>query len=285
MPNVTQATPNTALHMPARRVFFHLLRHGLSRACTARSVALAFVASIGCLFAPLAMAAEASVAVAANFLEPMKAIAAILEKTTGHRLTLSVGSSGKLYAQITNGAPYDIFFSADTERPALLEQAGVASEGMRWTYAKGKLVLWSADPQKIDPNGQVLKNLEAYRKIAYANPKTAPYGLAATQVLDNLGLTASTSSRLVQGESIGQTYSFIQTGNADIGFVAMSQVVRNGKLSQGSMWEIPPSLYAPIHQDAIVLKRGTHNDAALALMKLMQTPAIRDLIRSYGYGI
>jgi len=229
-------------------------------------------------------AAEAQVAVAANFAEPMKAVAAVLEKTTGHTLQITVGATGRLYAQIKNGAPFDVLLSADTRAPAQLETDGLAQPGSRFTYATGKLVLWSADAAKVDGQGAVLKT-GGFRKLAIANPKTAPYGAASMEVMDKLGLTAALSPKLVQGESIGQTYNFAYTGNAEIAFVAMSQVLEGGRLKGGSMWVVPQSLYAPIQQDAVLLKRAARNEAALALMKLLQSPNIKDLIRSYGYGI
>jgi molybdate transport system substrate-binding protein len=229
-------------------------------------------------------AAEAQVAVAANFAEPMKAVAAVLEKTTGHTLQITVGATGRLYAQIKNGAPFDVLLSADTRAPAQLETDGLAQPGSRFTYATGKLVLWSADAAKVDGQGAVLKT-GGFRKLAIANPKTAPYGAASMEVMDKLGLTAALTPKLVQGESIGQTYNFAYTGNAEIAFVAMSQALEGGRLKGGSMWVVPQSLYAPIQQDAVLLKRAARNEAALALMKLLQSPNIKDLIRSYGYGI
>jgi molybdate transport system substrate-binding protein len=229
-------------------------------------------------------AAEAQVAVAANFAEPIKAIAAVLEKTTGHTLKITVGSTGRLYAQIRNGAPFDVMLAADANAPAQLEADGVAQPGSRFTYATGKLVLWSADAAKVDTQGAVLKT-SGFRKLAIANPKTAPYGAAAVETMDKLGLAGTLSPKLVQGESIGQTYNFAFTGNAEIAFVAMSQVLEGGRLKGGSMWVVPQNLYAPIRQDAVLLKRGANNEAAVALMQLLKSPNIQDLIRSYGYDI
>lgn len=228
------------------------------------------------------LAAEAQVAVAANFAEPIKAIAAVLHKSTGHTLKISTGASGAFYTQIRNGAPFDVFLSADNERPEMLEKDGLAQPGTRFTYATGKLVLWSVKPGRVDTQGAVLKAADL-GKVAFANPKTAPYGTAAVQVMDRLGLKESITPKLVQGESIGQTFNFVKTGNADVGFVAMSQVLEGGKLKEGSMWVIPQTRYAPIRQDAVLLKRGADNEAAKALLKLLQSPDIKDLIRSYGY--
>lgn len=231
-----------------------------------------------------AHAAEAQVAVAANFAEPIKAIAAVLHKTTGHTLKISTGASGAFYTQIKNGAPFDVFLSADNERPEMLEKDGLALPGTRFTYATGKLVLWSAKPGRVDGQGAVLKAADL-GKVAHANPKTAPYGAAALQVLDKLGLQDTLRPKLVQGESIGQTFNFVKTGNADVGFVAMSQVLAGGRLKEGSMWVIPQTQYDPIRQEAVVLKKGAGNEAAQALLKLLQSPNIQDLIRSYGYAL
>jgi molybdate transport system substrate-binding protein len=229
-------------------------------------------------------AAETQVAVAANFAEPIKAIAAVLEKTTCHTLQVTVGATGRLYAQIRNGAPFDVLLAADTRAPEQLEADGLAQPGSRFTYATGKLVLWSADPARVDARGAVLKT-GGFRKLAIANPKTAPYGAAAVDVMDKLGLTAALTPKLVQGESIGQTYNFAFTGNAEIAFVAMSQVLEGGRLKGGSMWLVPQNLYAPIRQDAVLLRRASNNEAAKALMQLLRSPNIKTLIRSYGYDI
>lgn len=231
-----------------------------------------------------AHAAEAQVAVAANFAEPMKAIAAVLEKSTDHTLKVSTGASGAFYTQIKHGAPFDVFLSADNERPEMLEKEGLAQPGTRFTYATGKLVLWSARSGRVDDKGSVLK-APGLVKVAYANPKTAPYGTAAVQVLERLGLKDAITPKLVQGESIGQTYSFVKTGNADVGFVALSQVLSGGRLKEGSMWVIPQAHYNPIRQDVVLLKRGADNEAAKALLRLLQSPGIKDLIRSYGYEL
>jgi molybdate transport system substrate-binding protein len=231
-----------------------------------------------------ATAAEAHVAVAANFAEPMKAIAAELEKTTGHTLRVSLGPTGGLYTQILNGAPFDVFLAADTERPAMLELAGLTATGTQFTYAVGKLVLWSARPGRVDGQGAVLKAADL-GKVAIANPKTAPYGAAAVETLVRLGLEASLRPKLVQGESIGQTFNFVKTGNADVGFVAMAQVLQGGRLRDGSMWVVPQALYQPIRQDAVLLKRGETNEAAQALIRLLRNPGTQDLIRSFGYDL
>jgi molybdate transport system substrate-binding protein len=235
------------------------------------------------LCAATAHAEVAHIAVAANFAEPVKAIAAQLEKSTAHSVRISTGSSGKFYTQIKNGAPFDVLLSADQATPILLEKEGWAAHGTRFTYATGQLVLWSADAQRVDAQGAILRN-PALGKIAIANPQLAPYGAAAVQALHRLGLTASLAPRWVMGENVGQTYSFVYSGNADVGFVALSQVMMAGQLRSGSVWVLPASLYAPLLQDAVLLKKGQSNAAALAFMDLLKTPAMQSLIRSYGYA-
>lgn len=229
-----------------------------------------------------AQAAQATVAVAANFAEPLRALTAVLEKTTGHRLEIVVGATGRLYAQIANGAPFDLFLAADQATVAKAESEGLTVPGSRFLYATGQLVLWSARPDLVDKQGQVLRQ-DGWRRLAVANPRTAPYGAAAMQTLAQLGLTQALAPRLVQGESIAQTYNFAHTGNAELAFVALSQVLEGGRLKGGSMWVVPAQYHEPIRQDAVLLKRGARNEAARALVKLMQSPAGQDLIRSFGY--
>ena len=231
-----------------------------------------------------AWAGQAQVAVAANFAEPIKAVAAVLEKTTGHTLAITVGSTGKLYAQIKNGAPFDVLLAADRATPERLEKEGDAVAGTRFTYATGKLALWSADAKRVDAEGKILSNPNL-GKVSYANPKLAPYGAATVEVMNKLGLTAALTPKLVQGESIGQAYTFVYSGNADVGFVALSQLLDGGKLKGGSMWVVPQALYSPIQQDAVLLKKASDNEAARALIQLLQSPNIKDLIRSYGYAL
>lgn len=224
------------------------------------------------------------VAVAANFAAPMQAIAALFEKTSGHRVELVSGATGRFYAQIRSGAPFDLFLSADSEAPAKLEQEGLAVPGSRFTYARGTLVLWSADAALVDAQGQVLRT-GAFRKIAIAQPRVAPYGAAAMQAIEKLGLSSHLTPRLVYGESLGQTFNFVSTGNAELGFVALSQVLEGGQLKGGSMWPVPQTLHAPIAQDAVLLKRAQANVAARDLLALLKSDRIRDLIRSYGYAL
>lgn len=229
-----------------------------------------------------AWADEVQVAVAANFTAPMKRIAADFEKDTGHKATLAFGATGRFYAQITSGAPFEVFLAADDETPAKLEKDGSAVNGSRFTYATGKLVLWSAQPGLVDAQGEVLKK-NAFSKIAIAAPKLAPYGAAAVETMTKLGLMATLEPKLVTGESIGQAFSFISTGNAELGFVALSQVVEDGKIKSGSGWIVPENLHSPIRQDAVLLGKGKDNKAAVALMAYLKTEKARTVIRSFGY--
>lgn len=231
-----------------------------------------------------ALADEANVAVAANFTAPMQKIAAEFEKDTGHKAQLAFGSSGKFYAQIKNGAPFQAFLSADDETPARLAQEGLADPASRFTYAVGTLVLWSAQPGYVDVQGEVLKKGQ-FNKLALANPKLAPYGKAAMEVLGGMGLLGAVANKLVLGENIAQTYQFASTGNAELGFVALSQVMRDGKVASGSAWVVPAKLHTPIRQDAVVLAAGKDNAAAVALMKYLKGDKARAIIRGYGYDI
>ena len=241
------------------------------------------------LTAALALSAAAQaevvqIAVAANFTAPARALAEIFARTTGHEAKLSFGATGAFYTQIKNGAPFDILLAADDERPIRLEKEGDTVPGSRFTYAVGQLVLWSAKPGLVDGEGAVLKGGN-FNKIAVANPKLAPYGAAAVETMDKLGLAAALTPKLVTGESIGQTYNFIATGNAELGFVALAQVLDGGKLKSGSMWVVPAKYHAPIIQDAVILKRAAANPAAKAWMALMRSPNTQDFIRSYGYEV
>lgn len=238
------------------------------------------------LFALLASAAaladEVQVAVAANFIAPMKLIAADFEKDTGHKAVLTSGATGKFYAQISNGAPFEVFLAADDETPARLEKEGAAVNGSRFTYATGKLVLWSAQPGVVDAQGEVLKK-GGFKKIAIAAPKLAPYGAAAVEAISKLGLQAALESKLVQGESIGQAFSFVSTGNAELGFIALSQVYEGGKIKSGSAWIVPESLHSPIRQDAVLLAKAKDSKAAAQLMAFLKTDKARAVIRFFGY--
>ena len=233
-------------------------------------------------FTTLARADVVQVAVAANFTAPARALAEVFARTTGHEARLSFGATGAFYTQIKNGAPFDVLLAADDERPARLEKEGDTVPGSRFTYATGQLVLWSAKPGYVDDKGAVLK-ANQFNKLAVANPKNAPYGAAAVEAMNKLGLAAALQPKLVTGESIGQTYNFIATGNAELGFVALAQVLEGGKLKSGSMWVVPAQYHAPIIQDAVILNRAASNPAAKAWMELLKTPQSKALIRSYGY--
>jgi len=234
------------------------------------------------LFSGAVLADDVQVAVAANFTAPMKLIAADFEKDTGHKAVLTFGATGKFYAQITNGAPFEVFLAADDETPARLEKEGVAVNGSRFTYATGKLVLWSAQAGMVDAQGDVLKK-GGFQKIAIAAPKLAPYGAAAVETMSKLGLQAALEPKLVVGESIGQTFSFVSTGNAELGFVALSQVYEGGKIKSGSAWIVPGNLHSPIRQDAVLLAKARDNKAAIQLMAFLKTDKAKAVIRSFGY--
>jgi len=236
-----------------------------------------------CHLAP-ALAGEVQVAVASNFIAPMKLIAADFEKATGHKAALSFGATGKFYTQIKNGAPFEVLLAADDETPARMEREGSAVAGSRHTYAVGRLVLWSAKSGLVDDKGEVLKKGN-FQHLALAAPKLAPYGMAAAETLIRLGLLGSLEARFVQGENIAQTYQFVSTGNAELGFVAQSQVYEDDRLKSGSVWIVPSHLYNPIRQDAVMLVRGKDNPAASALLKFLKTDKARATIRAYGYDL
>jgi molybdate transport system substrate-binding protein len=229
---------------------------------------------------PLA-ADEVRVAVATNFIEVMEQLGKNFAEQSGHQVRLSSGATGKLYAQIKNGAPFDVFLAADDERPTLLEEEGVAVTGSRFTYALGMLVLWSPDVGLIDEDLQVLKR-QHFRFLSIANPKTAPYGRAAQQVLETLGHWTAVQPRLVRGENIGQAYQYVYSQNAQLGFVARSQVFKDGVFADGSYWSVPEDLHDPIVQQAVLLKEGV---AARNLLDYIRSPAAAAVIESYGYGV
>jgi molybdate transport system substrate-binding protein len=227
-------------------------------------------------------AEEAMVAVAANFSAPMQQIAALFQKETGHQIKLSFGASGGIYAQIKNGAPFDLFLSADQLTPQKLEAEGLGVPNSRFTYATGQLVLWSKQEGLVDAKGHVLQN-KSIQRIALANPKLAPYGAAAIETMTNLGLLKELQSKLVQGDNIAQTYQFVSTQNAQIGFVALSQVFANGKITSGSAWIVPGNLHQPIQQDVILLRKGQDNKAATALLMYLKGEQAKKIMKSFGY--
>jgi len=229
-------------------------------------------------------AGEVNAAVAANFTEPVKQIVELFQKETGHTVKLSFGSSGKFYSQIKEGAPFDVFLAADEKNPSLLEKEGLAVSGTRFVYALGKLVLWSAQPGYVDDKGAVLSK-SSNNKIAYADPKLAPYGLAAQETLQKMNLWDKVQSKLVTGESIIQAYQFAATGNAELAFIALSQITRDGKQSEGSFWLVPADLYNPIKQSAVQLRATKDPTAAKAFMAFLKSEKALAIIRGFGYGL
>lgn len=241
---------------------------------------------LGILAVPLVLATatpahagETQVAVAANFTEPAKEIAAAFQKATGNSAVLSFGSSGAFYTQLSHGAPFEVFLSADAERPAKAEQEGFTVARSRFTYAIGRLVLYSTTPGLVDARGAVLKRGN-FERIAIADPAVAPYGVAAVQVMTRLGVYPALSAKLVRGSSLTQAYQFVATGAAELGFVAFSQVV---KMQGGSRWIVPRSLHAPIDQQAVLLRTGANNPAAQAFCRFLKSRQAVAIIRRYGY--
>ena len=248
------------------------------RGLTLQAIALCGIA----LAASAVTAAEVRVAVAANFTAPMKLIADAFEKSTGHQLVLSYGATGKFYAQIINGAPFDVLLAADNETPEKLEKQGAAVPGTRCTYATGRLVLWSAQRGLVDEMGEVLTR-NSFTRLAIAAPKLAPYGAAAMQVMAKSGVLLAVQTRLVTGDSIGQAFNMVATGNAELGFVAMSQVFVDGRLKSGSAWVVPSDLHSPIKQDAVLLVRGKANPAALQLLAFLKSAQSKAIMATFGY--
>lgn len=241
---------------------------------------------ITAVFAAMALNARAddvSVAVAANFAGPLAKISEGFAAATGHTLKVSAGSTGKFYSQIVAGAPFEVLIAADDETPKKLINEGLAVTGSSFTYAIGKLVLWSAQPGYVDDQGAVLASPK-FAHLAMANPTLAPYGRAGNEVLKARGLTDAIAPKLVTAESIAQAYQFIATGNAELGFVALSQVAVPGKPVTGSYWLVPPSLYGEIRQDAVLLKTGEKNPAASALLSYLRSAPAKAVIQSYGYA-
>jgi molybdate transport system substrate-binding protein len=249
-----------------------------------RRIFLAVLWSILSAFSLNAQAEATIVAVAANFTKPMTEIAAAFEKATGHTAKLSFGSTGKFVTQIENGAPFEVFFSADETGPAKLETDGFAVTGTCHIYALGTLVLWSATPSLVDARGQVLTTGN-FKHLAIADPKLAPYGAAAVDFMQNQHLLDKIEPLLVLGENITQTHQFISTGNAELGFVALSQVIANGKINTGSGWIIPADQHKPIKQAVVLLHSGKDNPAAQALMAFLKSDSALAIIKQYGYQL
>jgi molybdate transport system substrate-binding protein len=231
-----------------------------------------------------ARADEVQIAVAANFTAPAKSIAADFEKETGHKLLLAFGSTGKFYAQIKNGAPFEVLLAADDETPARLESEGATVAGSRFTYAVGRIVLWSTRPGFIDAQGEILKQGN-FAHLALTNPKLAPYGQAALDAMKVLGVADALQARFVQAENLTQTYQFIVSGNAELGFIALSQVFKDGKIAEGSGWIVPQNLYTPLRQDAVLLAKGKGRPAAAALLQYLKSDKAKTTIRSFGYDV
>lgn len=258
------------------------------------SALVAWTLMAGMGFSSVAHAEEVSVAVAANFSLPMQKIAAQFERDCGHRVLATLGSTGQFYAQIKAGAPYQVLLAADESTPVKLEQEGLAIGGSRFTYARGKLVLWSAKVGLVDAQGEVLKTRKGpdgspldkqdkSAKLAIADPKLAPYGQAAVQTLTRLGLMEAWKPQLVMGANIGQAYQFVATENAAMGFVALSQVWKEGQLTEGAVWWVPPSLYDPLLQDAVLLKAGQGKLGAQAFLDFLRTDKAKQIMRGFGY--
>jgi len=250
----------------------------MHRAQTARQLLATLVMSL----AAHSIAGEVSVAVAANFAAPMKMLAQQFQRNTGHTAILAFGSTGQFHAQIRHGAPFHVLLAADARTPLQIEEAGQGVRGTRFTYATGRLVFWSRTPGLIDSKAPNLKALPIPR-LAVANPKLAPYGAAAIEVLDALGLTETFRPRMVEGTNIAQTFQFVVSGNAEAGFIALSQVFAQGRIRQGSGWIVPDGLHAPIRQDAILLHSGQGQAAAHALLQYLKSDEAAALIRSFGY--
>jgi molybdate transport system substrate-binding protein len=240
------------------------------------------VALLASCAAASACADTATIAVAANFTAPAEALQRIFEQRTQDRLMFTSGSTGQLYAQIASGAPFDALLAADREHVDRIVAAGLADRSLRFTYAVGKLALWTRDAGKLSPLD--LKSLARtdYRWLAIANPELAPYGLAAEQTLRKLGLWDSLQPKIVRGESIAQTFAMAETRNADLAFVALSQVI--SYKGQAATFEIPPELYAPIRQDAVLLKRASGNAAARGFLEFLRGPDALRVIAGFGYG-
>jgi molybdate transport system substrate-binding protein len=225
-----------------------------------------------------AFAAQTNVAVAANFTDAAKEIAAAFKQKTGHEAMLSFGSSGQFYSQINQDAPFQIFLSADDERPKKLVDDGLGVADSLFTYAIGKLVLWSKTPNFVK-DAETLK-AGAFSKLSIANPTAAPYGVAAVETLKALKLYDSLQPKIVQGNTIAQAFQFVDTGNAELGFIALSQLAGN---TSGSRWQVPQELYTQIRQDGVLLQKGASNEAAIGFIAFLKGPEARAIIEKYGY--
>ena len=244
---------------------------------------VAAVVAFGLLSAPVC-AGEVRAAVASNFAAPMERIVALFEKESGHTVKVSLGSSGKLYSQIKGGAPFDVLLAADEAIPKRLVREGLAVGGSRFVYAAGKLALWSAQPDFVDAKAAVLNN-GSFNKLAIADPKLAPYGVAAKETLEKLTMWNAMQRKLVKGENITQTYQFVATENAELGFIALSQIMHDGKITGGSWWLVPPEMYKPLRQSAVMLSGAKDVAAAQAFLAFLKSQKAAAVMRGFGYEL
>jgi molybdate transport system substrate-binding protein len=225
------------------------------------------------------------VAVAANFLSVAEELERDFESRSDVAVNLVSGSTGQLYTQIMHGAPYDIFLAADQRRPEMLEERGYAQQGSRFTYAIGRLALWSRD-EVGGPSGVEARLRDGdFRSLAIANPDLAPYGAAAVEVIEALGLQEALQGQIVRGQNVGQVYALVATGNAEMGFVALSKLMAQGEDLRGDFWEVPSTLYAPIRQDGLLLARSADNRGAAAFLSYLGSEEARQIISHSGYGV
>lgn len=232
----------------------------------------------------ISYAGEVSVAVAGNFAKPLKVLVEKFESNTGQKVAISVGSTGKLYAQIINGAPFEVFLASDQKRPIKLVERNLAVKSSQFTYAKGKLVLWSKKIGGAELGEMFLSSTEL-KHLAIADPKMAPYGVQAIFALKNLGLYQQLKDKLIRAQNVGQAYQYLNSGSIEMGIIALSQVTENGKINIGSAWIIPHSLYQPIQQDGVLLEKGKSNPVALLFLDYLKTPEALQIIRSFGYEV
>lgn len=263
--------------MPRKDTLQYKMKKSNQRLITIAMVAVA-------LTTPIAKAATVKLAVATNFTDAMKQIATAFEQDTGHQSKVSYASSGKLFAQIQHGAPYDVFLSADTDKPVQLAQKQLAIGSSRFTYAQGQLVLWAPGLSLVTSNIQSTLSEAKFAHFAIANAKLAPYGVAAMETLKTMGVYQTLKPKLVQGENIGQTYQYIHSRNAQMGFVAYAQLIKTGHHKGDDYWIVDNQWHAPIEQTAILLTQAKNSDAAKAFMRYLQSPKAKAIIKAFGYN-